>query len=256
MTSATREWVNFDDPKEEGRSWKVDVTFLLSSWTCIFGSGCQGVLDDLAPELVQGCCSYGAHFTDRKDREHTVKMAKKLSDEDWEFAKIGRKKGVFIKSGKDDDGKTEWQTRLHKDACVFLNRPGFAAGPGCAFHFYSMRTGEHHSDIKPEVCWQLPLRSIDEEQEDGTIITTMTEFSRDGWGEGGSEFAWWCTDSPDAFVGSEPVYESLGEELKKMMGKKLFAQVKEYLDERRSKSLAPVVHPADHHPVMLKPTRR
>ena len=137
-----------------------------------------------------------------------------------EFAKIGRKKGVFIKSGKDDDGKTEWQTRLHKDACVFLNRPGFAAGPGCAFHFYSMRTGEHHSDVKPEVCWQLPLRSIDEEQEDGTIITTMTEFSRDGWGEGGSEFAWWCTDSPDAFVGSEPVYESLGEELKKMMGKK------------------------------------
>ena len=119
-----------------------------------------------------------------------------------------------------------------------------------------MRTGEHHSNIKPEVCWQLPLRSIDEEQEDGTIITTMTEFSRDGWGEGGSEFAWWCTDSPDAFVGSEPVYESLGEELKKMMGKKLFAQVKEYLDERRSKSLAPVVHPADHHPVMLKPTRR
>ena len=41
-----------------------DVTFLLSRWTCIFGDGCQGVLTGPAPELVQGCCSYGAHFTD------------------------------------------------------------------------------------------------------------------------------------------------------------------------------------------------
>ena len=62
----TREWVTFDDPKEEGRRWQIDVTFLLSSWECIFGCGCQGVLTEPAPELVQGCCSYGAHFSDRR----------------------------------------------------------------------------------------------------------------------------------------------------------------------------------------------
>ena len=44
-----------------------DVTFLESSWTCIYGQGCHGVLTGPADELVQGCCSYGAHFTGKKD---------------------------------------------------------------------------------------------------------------------------------------------------------------------------------------------
>ena len=89
-TRPAREWVTFDDPKEEGRRWLIDVTFLLSRWQCIFGNGCQGVLTKKAPELVQGCCSYGAHFSDRKDRDAVVKMARKLRDDEWQFAKIGR----------------------------------------------------------------------------------------------------------------------------------------------------------------------
>ena len=60
------EWVSFDDP-DELRTWVFDVTFLLSGWECIFGRGCQGVLTGPAPEMVQGCCSYGAHFTDRAE---------------------------------------------------------------------------------------------------------------------------------------------------------------------------------------------
>ena len=72
MVRAAREWVSFDDPVEDGRRWQIDVTFLLSRWQCIFGNGCQGVLTEKAPELVHGCCSYGAHFTDRKDRDAVV----------------------------------------------------------------------------------------------------------------------------------------------------------------------------------------
>ena len=52
------EWLSFEDP-EEDRTWLFDVTFLLSRWTCIFGRGCQGVLTEAAPELVQGCCISG-----------------------------------------------------------------------------------------------------------------------------------------------------------------------------------------------------
>ena len=66
VPAETHEWVSFDDPDEE-RTWLFDVTFLVSAWTCIFGQGCQGVLTGPAPELVQGCCSYGAHFTGKKD---------------------------------------------------------------------------------------------------------------------------------------------------------------------------------------------
>ena len=51
---------------DEDRTWVFDVTFLTSNWTCIYGNGCPGILDDPAPELEQGCCSYGAHFTRRR----------------------------------------------------------------------------------------------------------------------------------------------------------------------------------------------
>src|SRR5437660_10523275 len=55
------EWVSFDDPDEE-RTWVFDLTFLTSSWECIFGQGCLGVFDVPAPERNHGCCSWGAHF--------------------------------------------------------------------------------------------------------------------------------------------------------------------------------------------------
>jgi hypothetical protein len=255
MPGPTREWVTFDDPKEDGRRWQIDVTFLLSSWQCIFGCGCQGVLTENAPEMVQGCCSYGAHFSNRKDRDHVAKVSKELRDDEWQFAAVGRKKGIYAKCGKDEDGKQEWRTRLVEDACVFLNRPDFPGGAGCALHVHAMRTGQHHSELKPEVCWQLPLRRIDEEQEDGTVTSTLTEFAREGWGDGGDDFAWWCTEAPEAFPGKEPVYRSLGVELRKMLGDPLYRRVVSYLDDRRTSRSAPVRHPAQTR-VTLRGTRR
>ena len=255
MPGPAREWVTFADPKEEGRRWQIDITFLLSRWECIFGCGCQGVLTERASELVQGCCSYGAHFSDKSDRDHVVKVARRLTDDEWQFAAIGRKKGIYAKVGKDEDGKQEWRTRLVEDACIFLNRPGFPGGPGCALHVHAMRTGKHHSDVKPEVCWQLPLRRIDEEADDGSVVSTLTEFAREGWGEGGDDFAWWCTEAPDAFIGREPVYRSLEAELRKMLGDTLYRRVAEHLEARRGGRPAPVVHPAQAK-VRLKPTRR
>lgn len=245
MVRAAREWVTFPDPREEGRTWQIDVTFLLSSWQCIFGHGCQGVLTERAPELELGCCSYGAHFSDRDDRDRVARIARDLRDDEWQFAKVGRKKGVYAKVGKDDDGVMEWRTRLVDDACIFLNRKGFRTGPGCAIHVHAMRSGVHHSELKPEVCWQLPLRRLDEEQEDGTVVSTLTEFGREGWGEGGEDFAWWCTEAPAAFGGTEPVYRSMDAELRKMLGKRLHRSVVEYLDARVDRRGAvPVAHPA------------
>lgn len=248
-----REWVTFDDPGEKGRRWQIDVTFLTSRWRCIFGDGCQGVLTEPAPEMVEGCCSYGAHFSNRKDRDRVVREARRLPDEVWQHAKTGRKKGVYAKSGKAEDGKQEWRTRLVDDACIFLNRPGFAAGPGCALHLQAARSGQHHSDLKPDVCWQLPLRCVDEEQDDGSVVSTLSEFGREGWGEGGEEFAWWCTEAPEAFTAKEPVYRSLSAELRKMMGAPLYEQVAAYLDGRVRAQPPPVPHPAE---IPVRFTRR
>jgi hypothetical protein len=240
----TREWVSFDDPREAGRTWLIDVTFLLSSWDCIFGHGCQGVFTEKAPELVQGCCSYGAHFTDRADRRHVERLVADIPDDLWQHAKVGRKRGIAVKAGT-HEGKADWRTRLVDDACIFLNRPGWPSGPGCALHQWGVRTGTHHSALKPEICWQLPLRRVDDPQPDGTVISRLTEFGREGWGEGGDDFAWWCTEAPEAFVGAQPVFRSLEPELRIMLGGALYGRVAAYLAGRADARPAPVVHAAE-----------
>lgn len=249
MAGPTREWVTFVDPVDPERPLHVDVTFLTSRWDCIFGRGCQGVLDEPAPGLNQGCCSHGAHFTDKADRERTVRQAKKLTADEWQFRHIAKKRGTYAKSGK-----KEWRTRLYKDACIFLNRPGFPGGAGCAFHVHAARHDLHHSEVKPEVCWQLPIRKVLVTDDEDNEFHRLTEFARDGWGEGGDDFAWWCTEAPEAFLGTKPVYRSLETELRKTLGDELYEEIAAYLDARIVAADPPVPHPAAV-PVTLRASR-
>jgi hypothetical protein len=236
------EWISFEDPKED-RTWLFDVTFLLSRWTCIFGRGCQGVLTEPSPELVQGCCSYGAHFTDDADRARTEVAAKTLTADEWQFIKVGKKKGIV----EQQDGA--WTTRLHQDACIFLNRPGFAGGPGCAFHVAAMNRGLPHLTLKPDVCWQLPLRRVESTDEVGHVTSTVREWKRRDWSEGGFEFAWWCTEEPDAFVGDTTVLSSMREELVAMIGQSTYDLLLAALADR-------VAPPLPHPAVPVKTPRR
>ncbi len=211
----THEWISFEDDEEE-RTWVFDVTFLTSNWTCIFGNGCLGVLTGPAPELVQGCCSYGAHLVDKKDARRVAKIAATLTPEEWQ--NHGTKKSVIQvnKAG-------ETVTRVVHDACIFLNRPGFPAGPGCAFHIAATRRGVNPMTLKPEVCWQLPLRREDQvDDEEGHVTSVIRQWDRRHWGKGGREFHWWCTEGPEAFVGSRPVYEEMASELTEMVGPKVY----------------------------------
>jgi hypothetical protein len=245
-----REWVTFDDPREEGRRWQVDITFMLSAWNCIFGCGCQGVLTEPAPEEVLGCCSYGAHFSDAKDRDRTIKLARKLTPEEWQFYDAGRSRGIVAKSGRG------WRTRLVDDACIFLNRIGWPTGPGCALHQHAMRVGEHFADWKPEVCWQVPLRRLDREEDDGTVTSLLTEFGRDAWGPGGDDFGWWCIEAPEAFTSDRPVYRTQEPELRRMIGDELYEELSSYLDRRAAAMpTVPVPHPMGT-PVTIGATRR
>jgi hypothetical protein len=220
----THEWVSFED-EEELRTWVFDVTFLTSDWTCIFGRGCQGVLTGPTPELVQGCCSYGAHMVDKKDARHVEKVAATLTPEEWQHHTT---KSV-IQKNKDGDVVT----RLVDDACIFLNRPGFAAGAGCAFHIAAVNRGVNPLTLKPDVCWQLPLRREDAVDEiDGRVTSTIRQWDRRHWGKGGEEFHWWCTESSDAFVGKKPVYREMQAELTEMIGARVYDRLVAVLRER------------------------
>ena len=217
----THEWVSFEDEDEE-RTWVFDVSFLTSNWKCIFGEGCQGVLTGPAPELVQGCCSYGAHLIDKKDARRVEKVAKTLTADEWE--NHGTKKTV-IHTNKHG----ELVTRLKGDACIFLNSPDFAAGAGCALHSAALKRGVNPLTYKPEVCWQLPLRREDQVEDDGHVVSTIRQWDRRHWGKGGEEFHWWCTQDPEAFVGTKPVYEEMEAELTEMVGANVFQRLLAYL---------------------------
>jgi len=231
-----REWISFEDPLEE-RTWVFDVTFLLSRWECIFGRGCQGVLTGPAPELVQGCCSYGAHFTDAEDEARVEAVAATLEPLQWQFHKEGRQRGVI----KTNAGG-ERVTRMVAEACVFLNRPGFPGGAGCALHRAAIDRDLRPMDLKPDVCWQLPLRREDRVEDAGHVTSTVVEWKRSDWGAGGDEFHWWCTEAPEAFGGAEPVYRTMADELTGLVGAEVYERLAAYLDARAGSSV-PLPHP-------------
>ncbi len=209
--------VSFDD-KDERRTWVFDATFLLSPWTCIYGHGCEGVLTGPAADLEQGCCSYGAHLVDGDDEKSVLAAAERLTDAQWQFRREAGRRGGPLKAGDAKGQGDGGMTRMVDGACIFLNRPGFAGGAGCALHRGALDAGERPLDWKPDVCWQLPLRLVDSTDDSGQVISTLREWKRRDWGAGGHEFHWWCTDAADAFVGREPVYVALRDEVVELGG--------------------------------------
>jgi hypothetical protein len=230
------EWVSFEDPEEQ-RTWVFDVTFLLSPWRCIYGHGCQGVLTGPAPELEQGCCSYGAHFTGADDVDRVRAAARDLTAEQWQFYGTGRRGGI---ARTQRDGTRT--TRIVEGACIFLNRPGFPGGAGCALHRAALEAGTAPHVTKPDVCWQLPLRREDADDPGGHVTSTVSQWERRHWGDGGADFHWWCTEAPEAFTAPGPVYRHMADELTELVGPQVYGTLCQYLEGREGTTFLP--HPA------------
>ncbi len=230
------EWISFEDPDED-RTWVFDITWMLSNWSCIYGHGCQGILTEAAPELQQGCCSYGAHFIDDDDLATTEAAMQRLSADQWQHRAKGRRGGWFT---TDDEGVRV--TRIVDGACIFLNRPGFSGGIGCALHTAALQVGERPLDWKPDVCWQVPMRLQEHTDDHGHVTSTLREWKRRDWGDGGHEFHWWCNDSPDAFVGRDPVYVYLRDEITELTGETVYDLLVTQLKVRAKTKYLP--HPA------------
>lgn len=244
----TREWIEFADPADPEHRIRADATWLCSRWSCIFGRGCHGIIDGRADD---GCCSHGAFYSDRDDETRVRAHARELTPADWQFydqGHIGAGARLRI-SEKDSVGEDvdRRRTRQHHGACIFLNRPGFAAGAGCALHALALRTGRHPLETKPEVCWQLPVRREQEwvDRPDGTriLVSSVTEFDRRGWGEGGHDLHWWCTSSPEAHVGGEPLFVSYAAELTELIGGPAYLELNRLCQARLAAGLV-APHPA------------
>lgn len=238
-TRPTREWAEFGDPDEPGRVWLVDVTFLTSGYQCIWGSGCRGILTEDAEELGQGCCSFGAHFCDEdddggEDLRRVEKAAARLTPELWQHHEIAARKGFVATKG------SERKTRVVAGACIFLNRPGFAGGSGCALHSGALAVGDEPMTWKPDVCWQVPLRVT---HDDG--VSRLAAWTRSDWGEAGEDFHWWCTEAPEAFGAGEPVYVTLAAELRELLGSDVLYDAVAAHCAARARERTRVRHPAE-----------
>jgi hypothetical protein len=247
-----REWIEFVDPANDEHLIAADLTWLLSRWTCVFGTpACQGII---AGRPDDGCCSHGAFLSDDGDRRNLAKAVKKLTPQDWQFIGKGLGKRGYLERDEYDDEHGEpqraWRTRRHDGACIFLNRPGFPGGIGCALHVMALRTGVPPWSVKPEVCWQLPIRRTQEwvDRPDGEQIlrTEIREFDRRGWGAGGLDLNWYCSGSPDAHIGTKPVWQSYAEELTELIGAPAYEELARHCRRREELGLV-AEHPATVH---------
>lgn len=212
----------------DGTRWRIDVDFTDSSWTCLWGRGCVGIGDDAAPERGEGCCSVGAQLLDDAEAGRIATLGATLDPDRFQYAASAATDGFFA----DDERRA---TRVVDGACVFLNRPGFKGGEGCALHLAAVDDGDSPIDWKPTVCWQLPMKvDVDD---DG--VRTLRRWRRADWGAGGATMAWCCTerpdpagDLPDAYGGDHPVAVALNAELSGMVGPELAAALRARAEAR------------------------
>jgi hypothetical protein len=242
-----RAFVEFADPADETQVFKCDLTWLTSSYTCIFGQGCQGIYAD-APDV--GCCTLGAHFSDKDDEKRVAGFVAQLTPDDWQFhPRRAVRRADWIETDDEGERKTLAIDHDGQQACVFHNRTDFASGAGCALHGLALRQGRNPLETKPDVCWQLPIRRQFRtvEVQDGTSYTevSISEYDRRGWGPGGHDLDWYCSGNTEAHVAPEPVYVTHEAELVELMGPLGYAELVRHSEAHVRSRSALALHPAD-----------
>ena len=247
-----RAYVEFVNPADDSEMMRCDLTWLTSSYMCIFGQGCQGIYAG-APDT--GCCTLGAHFADKADEKRVRSYVEQLGPDQWQFHP-GRPVRNKDWIERDDEGERKTRT-IEVDgqfACIFHNRTDFSpsdgpGGAGCALHGLALQQGRNPLETKPDVCWQLPIRRTfrEVERQDGTTYTEVSigEYDRRGWGPGGHDLDWYCSGNTEAHVAVEPVYVTHEPELVELMGRPAYDELVRRCEAHLRSRSALALHPAD-----------
>ena len=214
--------------------WRFEREFLTSNWTCLYGNGCKGILTEPAEDLKQGCCSLGAHFGDgpagQSEAMQVHAYSAMLTPQNFQYHHIAKESlpgddganGIF-----GDSERTH--TRVVDGACIFLNRPGFEGGEGCALHIAALDFDESPTEWKPSVCWQLPLRIDWQEVDADTETATVRRWTRSDWGKHGTTMAWCCTERSEggeAYSGTDRVIDSMRDELTALASEEVYVELR------------------------------
>ncbi|MDO4631543.1 MAG: hypothetical protein Q4A82_04570 [Corynebacterium sp.] len=243
-----RQWLEFINPIDEKHVFSIDLTWLESHYSCSFGTpACRGISAD-QPSV--GCCNHGAFLCDETDRDQLFDAVSRMPPRYWQHHTEDIAEFLLTPDVTDiepwlvwdelddEDGNPEpaLKTKIVDGACIFANRPGWPTGAGCALHQWALDADEDLTIVKPEVCWQLPLRRLEawEERADGEEIlrTTITEYERRGWGNGGEDFDWYCTTAPACHANARPLWQTCETELRALMGDESFEVLAAHLRMR------------------------
>jgi|SRR6185369_10871815 len=245
QADARTEWIEFvmgpfpDRMDEMPRRYRINVSFMLSNWKCIFGEGCPGVLVSGAM-TDRGCCQIGVHI-ERDELARVNKYVKMLTpaDLDSELLKDVKQNGWKYNETDEEhrsDGYTK-HTRVVDGACVLANRAGGSSGQiGCSLHVLAKRIGISPTETKPNICWQLPVVAQEEYDEDrDEYVITVTNTPGEQWGSRYTTEVthpgWFCTETPDAYRGDDTVYVTNEDSLRKQMGDDAYDKMSAELDQ-------------------------
>lgn len=260
---AVHEWVEFEDPGNPGEFFRVNVSFMLSNYHCMYGS-CTGIKSNTVGSNADiACCSQGVAFVDDDDIAQVRRSVAMLDDTNWANKAYADAHTEPGKEGWAQNLKGKpYKTRKLNGRCIFSNptptKPG-DPNQGCAFHVLADQKGMSYLDTKPDTCWKVPLFFDYDETTSGNYRTTITAMSTGEWGgmdssENGliyddatnmpvdaadedldlaldkTYLAWWCIDTPDAYSGKDPFYVYSHEELTRTMGKPAYDRLCELLE--------------------------
>ncbi|WP_236684739.1 hypothetical protein [Corynebacterium uterequi] len=252
-----REWFEFTNPEDPEHIFSVDLTWVESYYACQFGTpACRGIVEGLTDVA---CCVHGAFLTDETDRDQLYDAVADMPAEFWQLRPASTDE--FLDTGEvmdiepwlewdeldGDDGEPEpaLKTKVVDGGCIFANRRGWVTGIGCALHQWAVADGRELTVVKPEVCWQVPIRRHEayETRTDGVEVlrTVIGEYDRRAWGNGGEDFFWWCSTAPACHVGEQPLWVSHKTELVALMGEAAYDYLAAHLTRRAGHGLA---HPA------------
>ena len=134
----------------------------------------------------------------------------------------------------------ELKTRVVDGACIFLNRPGLprrhrvraaqrgAGGRGAAARLEARRV----------LAAAPAARGAHRRPRARDLDAARVEAPRLGR-RAATEFHWWCTEGPEAFVGHEPVYETNRDEIVEMVGEVAYGMLMDHLRPRGTDPAAP-----------------
>lgn len=259
-----REWFEFTNPDDPEHVFSIDLTWVESHYSCKFGtSDCFGIREGITDVA---CCTHGAFLADETDQDQLFDAVREMPAKYWQLrpsnteehlsgvAPAGELEPWLVwDEEENDDGEMEpsLKTRTVDGGCIFANRHGWGTGAGCALHQWAVAEGEELTVVKPEVCWQVPIRRHEDYEtrsDDVEILrTVISEYDRRAWGNGGEEFDWWCSSAPQCHTTTDPLWKTHREELVAVMGQRnyeILASHCQLRDEARAAGVDLPQHPA------------